>query len=374
MMLGFFLLTTRINMPNLALVYDRKFKQHQTPEAHPESPHRLSALERALQKNNLHDSLTHLLPRAATENDLVTIHDAAYVEELERTSKIAADTQKLIQPRPDTDTWISPRSYDTAKLAAGAGLVAVDTLASGDSDSAFVAIRPPGHHALANRAYGFCLFNNVAVAARYAQQKMGLKRVLIIDWDVHHGNGTQDLFYNDPSVCFASFHQYPLWPADCGWFTEDGVGAGRGYNVNIPLPSGTGDRGYLRAWDNVLAPIAQEYQPQLIIVSAGYDAHQFDPLGQQQVTDAGYVLLSQRLQQMSVSTGAKVACFLEGGYNTKTMSESAATTMRVLSGAADGASKVQAESRDRNEGLVDQQIEAVRQHYGRYWRSLRTAR
>jgi acetoin utilization deacetylase AcuC-like enzyme len=232
---------------------------------------------------------------------------------------------------------------------------------------------------------GFCLFNNIAVAAKYAQKTMGLKRVLIIDWDVHHGNGTQDIFYDDPSVCFASFHQYPFWPPNSGWYEEDGTGEGKGYNVNIPLPAGTGDRGYLHAWDRLLKPICLEYQPELIMLSAGYDAHQMDPLGQQRISTSGYAMLSQRLADLGRETSSKLVAFLEGGYNAKSLAESALATMRVLNastaeetaavhvsylvpGSAAGMAPI---TEDQSPNEVDQRVVDVRKHFSQYWRSLK---
>lgn len=371
-------------MSKLTLICDRRFKLHQNPESHPESQHRLAAFERALHSQKVIHDLDCRVPRMATSEELSSIHDESYIASLLEMSEKAKVSSSLIRPHIDTDTWVSPQSFETASLAAGAGLVAVEALANEDFNSSFVAIRPPGHHALANRAYGYCLFNNVAIAAKYAQQQLGLERILIVDWDVHHGNGTQDLFYEDPSVCFISFHQYPLWPADTGWYAEDGKGEGRGFNINIPLPAGTGDRGYLYAWDKILLPIAREYQPELILLSAGYDAHQYDPLGQQQVTTCGYYLLANRLAKLSCELKVKVACFLEGGYNTKTLAEAAVTTIQVLNANDDTACSelkivgdrlggdIQEKTADRSENLVDQRVEDLRKYFSHYWKSLRT--
>jgi acetoin utilization deacetylase AcuC-like enzyme len=369
-------------MPNLVLVYDEKFQQHLTPESHPESPNRLAAIELALHRSELFDQVKHADARVAKPEDLTVVHDAAYIEELENKTKQARKDNSLL--RLDLDTFMSADSFETAKLAAGAGLVAVESVAQGPINKSFVAVRPPGHHALADRAMGFCLFNNVAIAARHAQQKLGFKRVLIIDWDVHHGNGTQELFYDDPSVCFISFHQYPFWPRDYGWYTQDGSGEGRGYNVNIPLPAGTGDQGYLHAWDTIVKPIALEYKPDLIMLSAGYDAHRDDPLGQQQITTGGYFLLSKRLTELALATGAKTTCFLEGGYNVRSLADSVVATMTVLN-AANGSAvddskplgtevhggDVRPETGNRNENLVNERVTELKKHFSRYWKSLK---
>jgi acetoin utilization deacetylase AcuC-like enzyme len=217
---------------------------------------------------------------------------------------------------------------------------------------------------------GFCLFNNIAVAARYAQKKCGFKKIFIIDWDVHHGNGTQDLFYDDPTICFLSLHQYPFWPGT-GAISEDGRGDGKGFNINIPMPEGSGDRGYLAAFDQIVKPICLEFQPDLILVSAGYDAHKNDPLGGQKISTSGFAMLSQRLSDLSDQTGAKVVCFLEGGYDVNALSASAIATMRVsylIPGTASGLDPITNDDRPHQ---VDEQIAAVRKHFAPYWHSLK---
>lgn len=382
-------------MSSLAFVYDEKFQQHLTPESHPESPRRLEAIEKALHRSQLMPDLRLVAPRTASASELASVHNADYVDYLEKKGVDARDFEGLLQL--DSDTWMSPESYETAKLAAGAGIVAIDAVAKGEhpvSRNSFVAVRPPGHHALADRAMGFCLFNNVAIAARYAQQALGLKKVMIIDWDVHHGNGTQDMFFDDPSVCFLSFHQYPFWPPDSGWYTEDGKGEGKGYNVNIPMPAGSGDRGYLKAWDSIVQPLVNEYQPEIILLSAGYDAHQADPLGQQQISTEGYYLLSRRLYELAQANDCPTVGFLEGGYNTHSLADAVVSTMSVLnadspakamdvliagSTAATGSvafgtrtvGDISGRTGDRSVGLVDERIAEVRRHFSKYWKSLK---
>jgi acetoin utilization deacetylase AcuC-like enzyme len=367
-------------MSALAFVYDEKFQKHLTPESHPESPRRLEAIENALHRADLMHVVRRMAPRAASPSELATVHSSDYVDYLEKKGDHARDFDGLLQL--DSDTWMSPESYDIAKLAAGAGLVAVDAVArdKGVVRNSFVAVRPPGHHALADRAMGFCLFNNVAVAARYAQKQLGLDKVIIIDWDVHHGNGTQDMFYADPSVCFLSFHQYPFWPPDSGWYTEDGRGEGKGYNINIPMPAGSGDRGYLKAWDAIVEPIVMEFKPNLILLSAGYDAHQADPLGQQQISTDGYYLLSRRLYNLAEANQCPTVGFLEGGYNTKSLSEAVVSTMSVLNAETPDKAKdiavtggrtigdIKEQTGDRNSNLVDERIQEVKKHFGRFWK------
>lgn len=369
-------------MSRLSLIRDKKFREHITPEDHPESPARLVALDKMMHSMDLNAAFKELSPRTASEDEIASVHSRDYIAELEEGSRDAIERNRLIPL--DGDTFMSPKTYDTAKLAAGAGLVAVEAVADRTHDSSFVAVRPPGHHALSDKPMGFCLFNNVAIAARHAQKTLNAKRVMIIDWDVHHGNGTQAMFYDDPSVMFCSFHQYPFWPPDSGWYTEDGSGEGRGYNMNIPLPKGTGDRGYFAAFDQLIKPVCHEYQPDVILLSAGYDAHELDPLAQQRVTTLGFAMLSQRLADMRDQTGAKLVCFLEGGYNTQSLSESALATMQILNAEGAEASAIVQTSyvipaasgdapinQDRSPDQVDERIIDIRKHFGKYWKNLR---
>ncbi len=357
-------------MSKLILIRDRSFQDHLTPQIHPESPKRLAGIDKVLTESGELDKLTQSAPRLASEDEIALVHNASHVEALLAKTETAKSTNKIVPI--DNDTFISAGSYDIARLAAGAGLVAVDSLDKSDTTSAFVAVRPPGHHALAQKAMGFCLFNNIAIAARHAEKAKGLQRILIIDWDVHHGNGTQDLFYKDPGICFVSFHQYPCWPPGSGWYTDDGEGEGKGYNINIPLPAGTGDRGYLEAWDTILAPIAMEYKPQLILVSAGYDAHQADPLADQRLSTAGFANLSLRLDDLATKCQAKVACFLEGGYNVDALSHSVLATIQVLNGdPVLDASATGELTGDKNPAAVDERVSELKTHFAKYWKNLR---
>jgi acetoin utilization deacetylase AcuC-like enzyme len=355
------------------------FQTHVTPEFHPERPQRLAAIDEALKTCDLAGQFVDLAPRYATEEEICTVHSPDYLEQLARKAKISEERHALIQL--DGDTFLSPHSYDVAKLAAGAGLCAVESVTNDRFLSSFVAVRPPGHHARASGPMGFCLFNNIALAARFAQKHLGYKRVMIIDWDVHHGNGSQDIFYDDPSVCFLSLHQYPFWPPGSGWYTEDGAGDGRGYNINIPLPAGTDDSGYLAAWERLVKPICLEFKPNLILVSAGYDAHVDDPIGGQKITTGGYAALSAGLLELSKATQAKVVCYLEGGYNTVALAQSVVATMRVLSAESeerlqeirDSYSSSQVKNVVKSERLssdVEERISAVRRHFAPFWKGL----
>jgi acetoin utilization deacetylase AcuC-like enzyme len=364
----------------ISFFFDDKFLLHQNPDLHSEDAGRLRAINQAIKESDLQSHLRSLPVRAATDAQICQVHSPAYLEELSMKSASLQNGEKFLQL--DADTFMSQSSLDAAKLAAGAGVSAVDSLLESDITASFLAVRPPGHHARIDRPMGFCLFNNVAVAARYARCQLGYKRVAIIDWDVHHGNGTQEIFYQDPSVCFFSLHQYPHWPPKSGWYSEDGEQEGKGYNINVPLPAGTGDRGYLAAWDKIVKPICLSFQPELILVSAGYDAHLLDPLGEQQVTTIGFAMLSQRLLDLSQMTQAKAVCFLEGGYNKRSLSESAVATMRVLSAdsparladvhvsymIAGSVAGLQPVTNDQNVTAVDERIETVRTHFTQYWK------
>jgi len=219
-----------------------------------------------------------------------------------------------VTARLDPDTYANPVSFEIALLAAGGAITAVDSVMTGAADNALAVIRPPGHHAIASRGMGFCLFNNAAVAARYAQRAHGITRVAIVDYDVHHGNGTNDIFYEDPSVLFISLHQYPLYPMQ-GLADETGAGAGKGATINLPLPAGCGDAAYGRAFSEVVEPALARFRPQLLIVSAGHDAHWMDPLAGMNLSLAGFADLNARLNRIAAETGSRIVYVMEGGYN-----------------------------------------------------------
>ncbi len=255
---------------------------------------------------------------------LSEVHDPRYISLVER---VASQGGGLW----DLDTYISPGSYRAAIAGVGAAVAAVDAVMSG-AHSAFAIVRPPGHHALYASAKGFCLFNNVAVAAHHAVRSYGLERVLIVDWDVHHGNGTQDFFYARPDVLFFSTHRYPFYPGT-GALSQTGEGGGRGYTCNVPLPPGVGDNGYEQIFERVLAPLARRYRPQLILISAGYDSHLRDPLGGMAVTVAGFSELARCVRLLADEIdecGGKVAAILEGGYNVEALAESVVATVAAL--------------------------------------------
>jgi acetoin utilization deacetylase AcuC-like enzyme len=228
-------------------------------------------------------------------------------------------------------------SYRVARLAVGGALAAVDAVTRDQVRNAFTAVRPPGHHALRDRAMGFCLFNNIAIAARYVQEHHGLERVLIVDWDVHHGNGTQAIFYEDPTVLYFSTHQYPFYPGT-GAANETGAGAGLGFTVNAPLPAGSGDEEITTAFRGKLIPAAEAFRPQFVLVSAGFDAHRDDPLALLRVTEAGYAALTGIVLDLADRfAGGRLVSLLEGGYNLQALARSVEAHLRVLADRAEAA-------------------------------------
>ena len=309
-------------MSRTALVYSEKYLQHRT-HLHPEKSERLTAIIERLQENHLWERLSLLPPRPASLQELMLVHEREYVRRVE--SACRRGVRRL-----DADTMISSRSYQAALLAAGGVLRALDALLSGEIENAFCALRPPGHHAERNRAMGFCLFNNVAIAARYAQRKYALGRVLIIDWDAHHGNGTQNAFYGDDSVFYCSLHQYPHYPGS-GAAHERGRGRGEGFTLNLPLRAGSGDEQYLRLFEERLLPAATAFEPELILLSAGFDAHRADPISGLAVSSAGFARLSSLVKELAASCcRGRLISVLEGGYDLRALAEAVEAHLQVL--------------------------------------------
>ncbi len=259
---------------------------------------------------------------------LTAVHPESYVESIEELSARGGGAL-------DLDTVASAGSFNAALHAAGGAVRLVEMLLDGEADTGFSAHRPPGHHATRSRAQGFCLFNNVSVAARFALDARGLDRVMIFDWDVHHGNGTNDIFHASPEALFVSIHEWPLYPGS-GAADDVGEGEGRGFTVNLPVPPGTGDADYLSLADHVVVPLAREYRPELLLVSAGYDAHRDDPLADCEVTDEGFAAMARAIRRVADSVGARLGCVLEGGYALGALGRSVAATMEEL-GARPGA-------------------------------------
>jgi acetoin utilization deacetylase AcuC-like enzyme len=308
---------------NVALYDDPIFRAHDSGPGHPERPARLDAVRRGIREAGLEGELRLLAPRPATTAELLRVHDEDHL------ARVAGTRGRTV--RFDPDTQASPRSYEAALMAAGAAVDAVERVLAGELGRAFCAVRPPGHHAEPGRAMGFCLFNNVAVAAAHALFR-GAERVAVIDFDVHHGNGTQDVFYADPRVLYVSSHAYPFYPGT-GALGEVGEGAGRGFTVNLPLPPGMGDAEYARTYREFVVPVVRAFAPQVVIVSAGFDPYEGCPIAPMRVTPAGFAEIARAcVEAAGGSAGGRVVFVLEGGYNLDGIARSAAEVMRVLLG------------------------------------------
>ena len=315
-------------MARSGFVYHPDYLEHDMGAYHPESPGRLRAIVGRLEAGGLLSQLVQIAPHPPDADWIaswiVKVHSPSYLKELQR------HTPQQGRVALDPDTSMSPGSLNAAYLAVGGALAAADAIVEGKVRNAFCAVRPPGHHAESTHAMGFCLFNNVAIAARYLQQRHGLERIAIVDWDVHHGNGTQHAFYEDASVFFFSTHQYPYYPGT-GKADETGAGRGVGYTKNVPLPAGMGDAEYRRIFDTILRPALKAYRPDAIIISAGFDAHRDDPLAGMNLSTEGYVALSRVVREIAgeFSQGRILSC-LEGGYNVDALAASVEGHLRVL--------------------------------------------
>ena len=319
-------------MKTVGYLYDPLFLEHTYP-GHPESDARLRAIVNLLRKENALDELTELSFKAATEAELAQVHRHDYIAEVLSIAGFGGGHM-------GADTYLNDASYDAAALAAGAGLRATQAVLQGEVERAFALVRPPGHHAFADHGEGFCIFNNIAFAAKAAFSPRrggggaggGLDRVMIVDFDVHHGNGTQAIFYDDPRVLFVSSHQMPLYPGT-GHLNETGRGAGQGATVNIPLLPGAGDGAFSRIFSEVIAPLAQRFKPQLLLVSAGFDAHWHDPQAQLGVSLTGFADMVRGLTQLSEEfCGGRMVAVLEGGYDLPALSYGVLNTLRLLRG------------------------------------------
>ncbi|CAN5825378.1 histone deacetylase [soil metagenome] len=317
-------------MRKTAFVYD-PFNLRHTQEGHPENYRRLEKTWSLLQADGILNQLLAVPSSSAPVEAILRVHAARYVEALQKLSARGGG-------HVDGDTYVNGDSYQAALLAVGGLLNLTDAVLQGEANNGFALIRPPGHHALPQVGMGFCLFANVAIATRWAQEHHGVGRVLIVDFDVHHGNGTQDVFYEDPTVLFFSTHQYPYYPGT-GAADEMGVELGHGTTINVPFPALVGDQGYLEAFQRILAPAAREFRPELILLSAGYDAHWLDPLASMNLSITGYAKLVEAVMALADELcGGKLICALEGGYHLDVLAHSVLSTLRVLSESPQGPS------------------------------------
>ena len=310
-----------------ALMTDPVYRDHLAGrEGHPERPERLDAVLHALESAGLTSKLMRIPARDATHDELHLCHTPAYL------ATARADIASG-QPYLSTgDTDVTPNSWEIAVRAAGGVLAAVDAVCSGEARNAFCAVRPPGHHANAGRGMGFCILNNIAVGARYAQRRHALERVLIVDWDVHHGNGTQDIFYRDGSVFFFSTHQWPLYPGT-GRGDETGDGPGAGATMNFPFPAFSGRKEILGAVQSALLPAMERFRPELVLISAGFDSREGDLLGRFTLTDQDFIDLTRTLMELADRhSGGRIVSVLEGGYNLAGLGSAAAAHVGALVG------------------------------------------
>lgn len=311
-------------MGRLAYIYHPLFDKHDPGTGHPESPQRLRSIQEFLEKKGFLHSISECEPYPAPKEILSMNHDPAYIDFILQYKGVE---HKVVD---GGDTVLGAASVDAALLAAGAATKAVDLIFDEGYDKVFAAVRPPGHHAVFDRAMGFCVFNNIAIAARYALKFKNLQRILIIDWDVHHGNGTQDAFYYDPSVFYLSLHQFPFYPMS-GREGETGSGSGNGFNRNIPLAAGSGDDIYVQALEGALLDLENMFQPQLVLISAGFDAYNKDPIGGMNVTERGFYKLTEVAARFAQRhCDGRIISFLEGGYHLPGLAECVYRHLRCL--------------------------------------------
>jgi len=310
-------------MGNVAILRDPLFRKHSNGPWHPESPDRLRAIDQMLAAFPRRGELLELSARDAGFEELARVHTESYIRQIEATRE-----RELTVLDPDTSA--NRDSWAAAVRAAGGAIVVAEAVLDGRASGAFAFLRPPGHHAEADRARGFCIFNNIAVAAAHALEARGLERVMIVDWDVHHGNGTMHSFYDSPQVLYMSVHQYPHYPGT-GRIEEIGAGEGRGYTVNVPLPGGQDDADYLAVFRELFLPIGRQYRPQLLLVSAGFDVHRHDPLAGMDVSNRGFRRMTELLLALTAESGPdRLAILLEGGYDLTALTEGAASVLEAL--------------------------------------------
>jgi len=339
-------------MADTGFVLDERYTEHDTGYGHPERAERIDVLLSSIAEG---PGLCRLAPRMASADEVVLVHRDEHFERVER-------TRNFERYAFDADTPVSAGSFEAALLAVGGLLELGDQVAAGRVRNGFAFVRPPGHHAERDRAMGFCLFNNVAVAAAYLRRRYGYERILVMDWDVHHGNGTQNAFYDDPGVLYISTHRYPFYPGS-GAADEVGRGEGEGFTVNIPLPGGFGDAEYREAFVTIVEPIAMQYQPDFVLISAGFDPHARDPLGGMEVSEEGFAAMARSLLAVATESAAgRCVAVLEGGYDLRAIRDSSARVLSELVGRGGAPQTPPAPSR------ASAVLDAVRRIQSRYWK------
>jgi len=340
------------------LIYDTAYLNHNTG-GHPESSNRVAFTYDILGKAGLLERLVSISPRQAKRDEVALVHSQEYIERVKAFSERGGGNF-------GNDVVGSQETYVTALLAAGGTLSAVDAVLEKQVGCAFAMVRPPGHHAMPNLGMGFCFFNNVSIAARYAIKKYGLSKILIIDWDEHHGNGTEHIFYNDPSVLYFSVHRNWSYPAT-GHADKAGEGSGLGYNINVPLPRRSGDADYEHVFRRILQPVALEYLPELVILSAGFDAHAKDPIGEMNLSTFGFMKLAEIVCEIASSCcGGALVSVLEGGYNQSALAESVLGVLHIMD--AWDADKTSLYGQEKPVKVSVSGVNQVSKIHGKYWK------
>jgi len=345
---------------NTGIVKDRRYLRHGSEFTHPETPQRLVSIYEMLENPDMAWKFIGIDAREATREELERVHRPSYIDAIAATAG-----QKMFML--DVDTVATAETYDVARLAAGGVMNAIDGVLSGEVDNAFALVRPPGHHAQAETAAGFCIFNNIAIGARHAIARHWLERILIVDWDLHHGNGTQEAFYGDRRVLYFSTHQSPGYPGT-GGLTEIGTGEGIGYTMNIPLGAGADDAFYLRLFRQILVPVARTFRPEIILVSAGFDPYVGDPLGEMKVTPEGFACLTRVLLSLADECcQGRLVAVLEGGYHIQGLTKSIRAVLQELLGETQAAEETLCRIAEGADEKVGRLIDRVRTQFEDYW-------
>ncbi len=351
-------------MKRTGIVKDERYLDHVMDPGHPESPERLRVIYEMLEEPEMKGFLELVPPRFATREELELVHTPAYIDQV-------AKTAGKPYYRLDMDTSTCAKSYETALLAVGGFLELIRAVMEGKLNNGFALVRPPGHHAERDRAMGFCLFNNVAIGALYAIQQFSLERILIVDWDVHHGNGTQNSFYEDPRVLYISTHRYGFFYPGTGAANEVGKGKGLGFTVNIPLSMRAGDAEFGNIFEKLVKPIGLEYQPQLVLISAGFDTHYDDPLGGMDVTEKGFARMTQILMEIAEATAlGRMVIILEGGYDIYGQGRSIKAVLKELAQVSPLDKKELLKQEEAQYSRIGGLILQVKEIQKRYWKSL----
>jgi acetoin utilization deacetylase AcuC-like enzyme len=349
-----------LDMDVTGIIRHHIYLEHRTGVSHPESPQRLQAVYSMLDAREFGQGVIQIQPRYATLEEIIWVHDPRYVDRV-------LDSAEKAHGRLDPDTVTSPKTYQAALMAAGGVMEAIKQVLTGEVRNAFALVRPPGHHALRDRAMGFCIFNNESIGAHYAMRTHGIRRVLIVDWDFHHGNGVQTIFYDNPAVLYFSAHRTPVFPWS-GAVSEVGAGGGEGYTVNVSLEPGSDDADYGNIFRHLLRPIAEQFRPELIIVSAGFDSYHSDPLGSMKVTEQGFARMAALVLELADSLcEGRLILALEGGYNPQGLRDSVEMVLWELSGQSQITGEQMRQLEDAQYNRIAETIEQVKAVHSPYW-------